>query len=162
MAKKDPRAITIQRAETPVQFQAGRQLISAYADFLGQDLEFQGFSAELDGLEQMYGPPTGALLLAQLNGDYIGSVGLRQLEPGIAEMKRLFVLEPYQGRGCGRALALAFIDCAKELGYRSVKLDSIPELDSALALYRAMGFYEIAPYRFNPHPEAVFMEYRLR
>ena len=85
----------------------------------------------------------------------------RDFAPGIAEMKRMFVLPAFQGRGVGKALTGAFLETAREMGYRSVRLDSIRELDKALRLYQNLGFKEIEPYRFNPHPEAVFMEYFL-
>lgn len=153
--------IEIEVAETVKQFEAGSRLIRAYAEFLGYDLEFQGFSDELASIPAMYGPPKGALLLAKVSGIHVGAVGLREFEPGVAEMKRMFVLADYHGRGIGKTLTEAFLSTAKDLGYRSVLLDSIPELDKALKLYRAFGFREIEPYRFNPHPEAVFMEYRI-
>jgi len=85
-------SVGIEAAETTEQFDAGGQLIRAYADFLGLDLEFQRFSSELALLPKMYGPPKGALLLATLEGIRVGAVGLREFEPGIAEMKRMFVL----------------------------------------------------------------------
>lgn len=150
-------SVNIEVAETTEQFDAGGRLIRAYAEFLGLDLEFQGFSSELASLSTMYGP----LLLAMLRGIHVGAVGLREFEPGVAEMKRMYVLPDYHGMGVGKALTEAFLGRAKELGYGSVRLDSIRELDKALRLYSDYGFKEIEPYRFNPHPEAVFMEYKI-
>jgi len=154
-------SINIEVAETTEQFDAGGRLFRAYAEFLGLDLEFQGFSSELASLPTMYGPPNGALLLAKLRDIHVGAVGLREFEPGVAEMKRMYVLPDYHGMGVGKALTEAFLGRAKELGYGSVRLDSIRELDKALRLYSDYGFKEIEPYRFNPHPEAVFMEYKI-
>lgn len=151
-------SVKIEVAETTKQFEAGRQLIRAYAEFLGLDLEFQGFSDELVSLPTMYGSPKGALLLAKLDGVYVGGVGLREFESGIAEMKRMYVLSDYHGSGIGKALTKAFLTKATEMGYASVRLDSIRKLHNALMLYQNFGFEEIEPYRFNPHPEAVFME----
>jgi GNAT superfamily N-acetyltransferase len=148
-------------AETSEQFREANELFRQYAEFLGHDLEFQGFSEELESLPEMYGPPKGVLLLAYVEDEPVGVVGLREFEQGIAEMKRMYVLEGYQGRGIGKALTQAFLDHARDLGYQSVRLDSIRELDGALRLYRRFGFEEIEPYRFNPHPEAVFMELRI-
>lgn len=156
-----PMPLTIETATTPAQYAAGKAIFTAYAGFLGMDLEFQGFAKEMATLDVMYGPPTGCLLLAKLGDEYIGAVGLREHEPDVAEMKRMFVLTRQQGTGAGKALMDAFIDKAKELGYRSIKLDSIKSLDKALMLYRKYGFREIGPYRYNPHPEAVFMELEL-
>ncbi|MBK1853215.1 GNAT family N-acetyltransferase [Marinobacter sp. 1-4A] len=154
-------SVKIEVAETTKQFDAGSRLIRAYADFLGLDLEFQGFSSELASLPKMYGPPKGALLLATLEGIHVGAVGLREFEPGVAEMKRMYVLPDYHGMGVGKALTEAFLGQAREMGYGSARLDSIRELDKALRLYQDFGFREIEPYRFNPHPEAVFMEYKI-
>ena len=154
-------SVKIVLAETPDQFDSAGQLFRAYAEFLGLDLEFQGFSDELTSLSRVYGPPKGALLLAEVHGDPVGAVGLRELETGVAEMKRMYVLEQYHGAGIGKVLTQAFLTHAKDLGYRSVRLDSIRELETALKLYRSFGFEEIEPYRFNPHPDAVFMEYEI-
>lgn len=154
-------SVNIEVAETTEQFDLGGRLIRAYVEFLGLDLEFQGFSSELASLPIMYGPPKGALLLASLEDVHVGAVGLREFEPGVAEMKRMYVLPNYHGMGVGKALTEAFLRQASEMGYGSVRLDSIRELDNALRLYQAFGFKEIEPYRFNPHPDAVFMEYKI-
>ncbi|QBZ83034.1 N-acetyltransferase [Hydrogenovibrio crunogenus] len=153
--------VEVEIAKTEKQFEAGSQLFRAYAKYLGLDLEFQGFSDELRSLSKMYGEPKGALLLAKLEGAYVGAVGLRELEPGIAEMKRMYVLSNCHGMGIGKALTKAFLCQAREMGYCSIRLDSIRALDKALQLYQWYGFKEIEPYRFNPHPEAVFMEYKI-
>src|SRR5690554_5143872 len=151
----------IEIAKTSMQYEAGGRLIRAYAEFLGHDLEFQGFSEELTSLPERYGPPKGALLLAKVDGIYIGAVGLRECGPGIAEMKRMYVLSEHQGKGIGKALSEAFLEQAAKMGYSVVRLDSIPELDKALRLYQRLGFQEVDAYRFNPHPEAVFLEYKI-
>ena len=154
-------SVTVEVAETAEQFEAGSRLIRAYAEFLGINLEFQGFSDELLSLPKMYGPPKGALLLATVEGAHVGTVGLREFEPGIAEMKRMYVLADYHGMGVGKALTEAFLGQAREMGYSSARLDSIRELDKALRLYQGFGFKEIEPYRFNPHHEAIFMECKI-
>ncbi len=153
--------VSIEPATTAAQYQAGAEIFKAYARFLGFDLEFQGFTKELATLQDMYGPPNGCLLLAKEGACPIGAVGLREFAPGVAEMKRMFVLERHQGKGAGKQLMESFLAKARELGYRSIKLDSIRTLDKALGLYRQFGFVEIEPYRYNPHPEAVYMECRL-
>jgi ribosomal protein S18 acetylase RimI-like enzyme len=153
-----PARLEIERAQTETQFGEGRQLIEAYARFLGIDLEFQGFAQELEGLEQMYSPPAGCLLLARLAGTPIGTVGLRALEPGVCEMKRMYVLPAYQGVGAGRLMLEALLREARTLGYRAMRLDTLTSLQAALHLYRRYGFVEIPPYRFNPLEGAVYME----
>jgi GNAT superfamily N-acetyltransferase len=148
----------VELASTQEQFSQGALLFRAYAQFLGVDLEFQGFSSELKNVAHMYGPPKGALLLAKHQGSYVGVVGLREFAPGVAEMKRMFVSEYCHGKGIGKMLMKSFLSEASRLGYQKIYLDTIPELQSALQLYRSFGFEEIGPYRFNPHPEAIFLE----
>ncbi|TWI72995.1 putative N-acetyltransferase YhbS [Desulfobotulus alkaliphilus] len=153
--------LVIEEAERPEQFEAGAGLFKEYAAFLGFDLEFQNFSDELENLQSMYGPPHGFLLLAKMDNTYVGCVALRPIAPGTGEMKRLYVLKPYQGKGIGKALTEAFLARAAGLAYRAVRLDSVARLGSALRLYKDCGFNEIAPYCFNPYPDAVFLEYRI-
>ena len=152
----------IELAVTQTQFSQGERLFRDYARYLGADLEFQGFSEELKSLTTMYGPPKGALLLANQRGSYVGVVGLREFESGVAEMKRMFVSEHLHGQGIGKMLMQSFLAEASRLGYQRVRLDTIPGLDSALRLYRLFGFEQIGAYRFNPHPDAIFLERKLR
>ena len=140
---------------------ATRQLFLEYADWLGVDLCFQEFQQELDGLPGEYAPPEGRLLLAVLDGWAVGCVALRRLERGVCEMKRLYVQPAHRGKGLGRNLAEAIIQEARSIGYARMRLDSLTSLKEAAGLYQTLGFTEIPPYRYNPLPEAVFMELEL-
>jgi len=151
----------VEPAVTPAQYEAAREIFQRYARFLGLDLEYQGFTDELATLDRMYGPPRGCLLLARKGEEFVGVVGLREFESGVAEMKRMYVLPEHQGEGIGSALTRAFIEQAGELGYRCIRLDSVRSLHRAIELYRKFGFEETEPYRYNPYPDAVYMEYRL-
>ena len=135
-----------------------RALFLEYAAQLGFSLCFQGFDKELAGLPGAYGPPRGALLLA--TGE--GCVGLRPIDARTAEMKRLYVRPQARGTGLGRRLAAAVVEAARSRGYERVVLDTIAgKMDAAIALYRAMGFREIAPYYDNPLPGAIYLEMAL-
>jgi ribosomal protein S18 acetylase RimI-like enzyme len=128
-------------ARTTADMAAARRLIQAYADWLAVDLCFQGFDAELATLPGAYAPPQGRLLLAKTSGEVVGCVGLRPLEPGICEMKRLWVEPGWGGYGIGRALAQAVIDAARAIGYRRMRLDTLPErMPAAQGLNRGHGF----------------------
>ncbi len=109
----------------------------------------------------MYGPPNGAMLLAQDDDMWVGCVGLRRLTDGNAEMKRMFVLPSHQGRGIGWTLTEEIVRTARVLRYPAIRLDTVPQLDHAIRLYERAGFSRILPYRHNPDPKAVFMELRL-
>lgn len=148
-------------ATTAEEFVQARRLFELYQNLLGIDLCFQGFEVELNSLHVMYGPPRGALLLARVEGEFVGCVGLRDLGRDIAEMKRMYVLPAHQGKGIGKALTTRFIETAMNFGYSAIRLDTIPSLDRAVALYRKLGFREIEAYRYNPDPKALFMEKKL-
>ena len=120
------------------------------------------FNEELEYLPGDYAPPDGCLLLALDGEKAAGCVALRKLADNICEMKRLYVLPEFQGLSIGRKLVETLIVEAKRLGYAKMRLDTLPKMTTAQKLYRLLGFKEIAPYRFNPEPGAVFMELELR
>ena len=135
-----------------------RSLFEEYASSLGFDLPFQGFDQELKGLPGDYAPPGGTILLA-FDGNLVqGCVALRAMERDVCEMKRLFVRPAFRGRALGRRLADAVIAEAQAKGYRKMRLDTVPAMIEAAALYRSLGFRPIEPYRKNPIPGALFFE----
>jgi len=142
---------------------AAAALFREYADWLGIDLSFQDFEAELASLPGKYAPPTGELMLAHSpDGDALGCVAVRPLEAGaVCEMKRLYVRPAARGLGIGRALVAAIIDAAETLGYTQMKLDTLPSMPEALALYKRCGFLEIPAYYHNPVPGTVYLGKRL-
>jgi len=150
--------IQIVRAHTDAHYQYARNLFVQYADSLGLDLEFQGFSRELATLPGGYVPPLGCILLAELSGNYVGCVALRPLENKICEMKRLFVIPEYRGRDIGRALTCAVIDRAREMGYEKMRLDTIESMKKAKRLYHSFNFRTIQAYRYNPLEKPSYME----
>ena len=155
----EPTAIL--QAETEDHFREARLLFEEYATSLGFDLGFQDFEAELAELPGDYAPPRGRLLLALHDDQVAGCVALREIEAGVCEMKRLYVRPGFQGLGIGKALAEAVIEEARGIGYASMRLDTVPSMERARGLYRALGFREIPPYRFNPIPGTAFLELRL-
>ena len=134
-------------------------LFRAYAASLGIDLTYQDFEAELAGMPGKYAPPQGELLLARGAGDApIGCVALRAVAPdGCCEMKRLYVSPEARGSGLGRVLVEAVIEAAKGNGYRELRLDTLPDMIEAQALYERLGFARIAPYYDTPIVGTVFM-----
>jgi ribosomal protein S18 acetylase RimI-like enzyme len=145
-----------------------RALFMEYAASLGFSLCFQNFDKEVAELPGHYQPPSGRLFLAVENDQVAGCVALREIDGGnsgerICEIKRLYVRPAFRGQGLGRTLTETVIAAAREIGYGRMRLDSLPgKMDSAIALYRSMGFKEIAPYYHNPVAGAAFMELELQ
>lgn len=134
------------QADTPGHVEIVRALFREYAEAIGADLEYQGFSAELAALPDPYVPPNGALLIAQVGDEVAGCVGLRPIGDGVGEMKRLYVRPAYRKLGLGQQLVQAVIDAARRGGARELRLDTLASMTSAQALYCRLGFAEIPPY----------------
>jgi len=153
--------IEFKTASTPEEFLDGRSLFIQYANSLDVDLSFQDFQNELDTIEKQYSEPKGALLLAYKDDIVVACAGIRELNKDIAELKRMFVEPGYRKLKIGRKLLELAIDIARQLNYNLIRLDTLPTMTKAQGLYRSFGFYEIAPYRFNPVKGTVFMEMKL-
>lgn len=150
------------QAETPPQIAQARELFLEYAQSLGFSLCFQNFDRELASLPGDYAPPEGRLLLAEYKGQLAGCVALHKLEADICEMKRLYLRPQFRGKSLGRVLADRIIAEARQIGYRSMRLDTVePVMKDAVAMYRKLGFREIAPYCKNPIEGALYMELAL-
>lgn len=136
-----------------------RALFLEYGGSLGFSLCFQSFDEELKTLPGAYAPPDGRLLLARYQDHAAGCIALRKLETGVCEMKRLYVRPADRGAGLGRMLAERLIAEARVIGYQRMRLDTIGSaMQDAVALYRRMGFKEIAPYSKVPIESALWME----
>jgi GNAT superfamily N-acetyltransferase len=150
------------QASSADEIDQARQLFREYEAWLNLDLCFQNFEKELAELPGAYAAPSGRLLLALENDELVGCVALRKLNDDACEMKRLFLRPQFHGRGLGRTLAERIIDEARDIGYQRMRLDTLSEqMGNAIALYRVLGFREIAPYYQNPVPGALFMELQL-
>ncbi len=148
------------RAATAADMGAVATLFREYADALGVDLSYQGFAAELAGLPGAYAAPDGALLIAISDaGKAVGCVAVRKLaEPGTCEMKRLYARPEARGTGVGRSLAVAAIEAAAGIGYRRMRLDTLPAMGAAQRLYRELGFVTVPAYYNSPIGGTIFME----
>jgi GNAT superfamily N-acetyltransferase len=153
--------VEVREVRAPEDVRAARVLFEEYAASVGFDLGFQGFDAEVRELPGDYAPPRGRLLLADVGGEPVGCVGVRELDAETCEMKRLFVRPESRRTGAGRTLAEAAIATGRELGYARMRLDTVPTMAAAQALYGSLGFREITAYRYNPIPGTTFMELEL-
>jgi putative acetyltransferase len=153
--------LRIFESETAHHLAQARVLFEEYAEELGHDLEFQHFSSELETMPGPYAPPGGRLVLATYAEDLAGCVALRGQTATICEMKRLYVRPKFRARGIGRRLAVEIIAIAQQIGYERMRLDTLKSMAIPRALYRSLGFKEIAPYYDNPIPGALFFELNL-
>lgn len=172
--------IEILDASTPGRVDQARNLFVEYAASLGLSLCFQNFEQELAGLPGAYAPPRGALLLAVDGDEPLACVALRPLEgplctaPGAeaaysspigpdetCEMKRLYVRPQARGQGLGRAMAERVVAEARLRGYKRMRLDTLPSMGRAIALYESLGFKDIPAYCVNPHEGARYLELEL-
>jgi putative acetyltransferase len=153
--------IRIVHSSSPEEMPLVRKLFEEYAASLDIDLCFQDFERELETLPGGYGPLEGTIVIAYSDGEPAGCGALRRLEGNICEMKRLYVRPDHRGKGIGRALAGTILERARELGYATIKLDTLRSMTEANALYVSLGFTECAPYRPNPCECPVYMELAL-
>lgn len=138
-----------------------RELFQEYADSLEIDLCFQHFREELATLPGKYAPPAGRLLVARHDGAAAGCAALRQIDADTAEMKRLYVRPAFRRTGIGRLLAQAIIECAQEIGYARIRLDTMATMKEAISLYQSLRFRPIPAYYVNPSGSAEFFELKL-
>lgn len=151
--------IEIFQAETPEQIEDARKLFREYEKWLNIDLCFQGFEEELANLPGKYAKPYGRLFLAFAGKEIVGCVALRKLAENICEMKRLFVREDFRRFGLGKILIGKLIAEAGLIGYKKMRLDTLPEkMPRAVKLYESFGFRKTEPYYENPHAETLFLE----
>jgi putative acetyltransferase len=157
-----PPTYRLVEADTPAQFEAARALIEEYAaeirSSMGIDLCFQNLSSELAHLPDMYGPPTGCMLLAGSDGEWVGCCALRRFADGVCEMKRLYIKPAARGAQLGQRLTKLLISKARALGYGRMLLDTLKEMTAARTLYGSLGFRQIEPYYLNPAAGVTYME----
>jgi putative acetyltransferase len=162
-------------ARTATELDAVRDLMRAFLtwhlarhvpdhDLIDRYFSGGGFAAELAGLPGEYALPDGRLLLASCDGEPAGCVALRRLDGDACEMKRMYVAERFRGFGVGVALTEGILSAARELGFRTMRLDTSIRQAEALGLYERFGFTRIEPYYELPQDLRdwlVFMELEL-
>jgi len=140
------------------EMEAIQDLWSEYWESLELPADFQNFTEERSSLPGIYAPPKGRLLLALFEGKPAGTAALRPLKELSCEAKRLYVRPLYRGHGIGKALLSGLIEEARREGYEVMYGDTLKSMNSALHLYRQMGFSEVAPYSSSPTPNAIFLK----
>lgn len=127
-----------------------RTLFEEYSKMLGVNLDFQSYDDEINNLPGKYSMPDGRLYLAYYNDNLAGCIALRRLDKDTCEMKRLYVRPNFRGLKIGKLLSEKVICDAKEIGYKTMCLDTLSTLESAVYTYKNLGFKEVSPYYNNP------------
>ncbi|MBZ0156053.1 MAG: GNAT family N-acetyltransferase [Alphaproteobacteria bacterium] len=138
-----------------------KELFSEYAAALGCNPCFKNLEQEIAALPGDYSPPGGSLLVARYDNRVAGCVALKRLDENACEMKRLYVRPEFRGKGIGKALVLSAVEDARKLGYRHIRLNTLPSMKEAIPLYHFLGFYDIQPYGATPIPGALYMEFTI-
>ncbi len=155
------RTIHVFQAVTETQINIAREMFVEYAKSLNFDLCFQNFDKEVNGLPGEYALPRGRLLLAMFEAKVAGCIALKRISDEVCEMKRLYVRSEFRGEGIGKRLTTDVMQQARVIGYTQMRLDTLPSMKEAIALYRSLGFESIAPFRDLPVPGALYMQTRL-
>lgn len=150
--------VQITDGSNPKDILAVRELWEAYWQSLGFARDFQHFHQELDSLPGKYAPPQGRLFLVRMDGNPAATAALRPLSADSCEAKRLYVVPACRGRGIAAALMARLIEEARAAGYRRICGDTFATMDTALAMYRRMGFAEVGPYSTDPTPGAIYLQ----
>jgi len=150
-------AFTMRRAR-PEDAAAVRRELTAYLDHIGDTLDAEGLDHDIAHWQDEYDGRTGVLLLVvDEAGEVVGTAAVRVLEPGVAELKRMWLRPAARGRGLAQQLLDKCLDEGRRLGCQTMRLDSQAKLAAAVKLYRANGFREIPIYNDNPRAD-IWME----
>ena len=156
------RTTVIAEARSSTEIAAVRELFIEYAAWIGFSLAYQNFDQELTSLPGKYAGPTGRLLLARVDEAPAGCGAIRQIEPSVCEIKRLFVRREFRGCGLGRRLAETLIGEARKMSYSAIRLDTVAEkMGDAVRLYKELGFHEIPAYYSGARAGTLYFELRL-
>jgi len=126
-----------------------KKLLQDYRQEFNNDACFTSFDAELADIANLYARKGNNKLIAitEPGGEVVGCIASQELEPGITEMKRLYVVPEHRSKKLGRILVEKIITIAEENGYHKIQLDTMPEMKAAQQLYDRLGFLVIKPYK---------------
>jgi ribosomal protein S18 acetylase RimI-like enzyme len=128
--------------------------LRAYLEHIGAALDSDGLDHDVAEWEVEYDGVSGVLLVLESpSGDLVGTAGVRQLEPGLGEVKRMWIRPACQGLGLGRRLMERCLEEARHLGFRRLRLDTQRRMEAALTLYRSYGFRDVPDYNGNPRAQ---------
>lgn len=153
-----PARFTLKLVSTPQDYAAFDNLLREYADKDLADAANSTIWKDLENLHERYGPPQGAALLAYANGELAGCGALAATaQAGVAEIKRIYVRPTFRRQNLARTLTVQLVAQAQAMAYNTAAISTWPENTQALALYRALGFVPITPFKIHTHAQLVFL-----
>ena len=119
----------------------------------------RGFFKDLEDFQASYAGDRGLFLVVEDDERMIGTGAVRKIDNDVCELKRIWLLPEYHGRGIGYRVVQMLFDFARASGYQTVRLETDNRQDRAIKFYERLGFYRIAPFDESDHD--VFMERKL-
>jgi putative acetyltransferase len=116
----------------------------------------RGELSDIDNYQSHYFGQQGLFLVVVENNQVIGTGAIRRVDESICELKRLWLLEKYQGRGIGYRVLQELIEFAQTNGYTRMRLETDNEQERAIRFYKRVGFQNIEKY--NHRNSDVYME----
>jgi GNAT superfamily N-acetyltransferase len=150
--------IEIRSADDPASLAAARTLVRAHLQAHSTVHDAESAERIVAALPAPYLAPDGALWVAWDGDEAVGCVAIHALEPGVAELKRMFVRPEARGRGVARRLTEHAIAAATGAGYRRLRLGTLTTMHAAQRLYTSVGFTRVDPYRPVEFGETWFYE----
>lgn len=141
-----------------------KELLIAYGFYMYGQLGLvagkESFFKELDHIPgYAYAPPNGTFIIAKYQNKVIGCVGIKKFKDESCEMKRMYIVPSFRGKGIGKYLCKYVIEWCRTSTYKKILLDTNKEMKEAVHLYHSCGFFNIPPYCINENEHPVFMQY---
>ncbi len=151
------RAASVEIAAEPPDSADARRCLDAYFRELATRFEGGFDPADHDSARANdMAPPSGLFVVARLEGDPVGCGGLKRMDKATGEIKRVWTAPTARGMGVARRMLRTLEAAARDIGLRTLRLDTNRALTEAHALYRKEGFREIARFNDNPYADHWF------
>ena len=140
---RDFKSISITIVRREVDFDCLKLLFVEFASSIDFDLDYQSFLQELTFITELYSQPHGIAFILSRDNNTVGCIGLQEVNPGVAMVKRLYIRSDFKRHFFGKQLLKVAIDWANQKGIRKLRLDQCDTLPWISELYINAGFIEM-------------------